>query len=1154
MKSIANALGRLSFGRRAFAVLALRATMALALSAQTFTTLHTFDYADGDYPAGALIQGADGNLYGTTVQGGANCPAAGGCGTVFKITPGGTLTTLYNFCSQANCADGDGPAAAFFQGGYALVQGADGDFYGTTAYGGVNHSCAYGVSGCGTIFKITPDGGLTTLYRFCSQNQCPDGAYPYAGLVQATDGNLYGTTSGGGTNCVQAPGCGTVFKITPSGSLTTLYSFCAQGGASCTDGNDPVAALVQAPDGNLYGTTFYGGAYQFGTVFKITLGGALTTIHSFCAPTAGSEGCADGRYPSAALVQGANGNLYGTSGVAFEITPSGTLTTLYQFCSQGGIHCTDGDDPSGLILGSDGNFYGTTYSGGANPGISDVGTPGLGAGTVFRMTPSGKLTTLHSFCFQSGCPDGQQPLAALVQSASGVFYGTTSDGGNGTARFCTEYGGCGTLFSLSLDSYTISGQVTLSGKPEVGVTVTLSGSQSGSVTTDSSGNYSFLAQSGGNYTVTPSLPGYAFDPPSQTFSDLSANQVQNFAAFPASPASSLTTSLTYQFGPAFSGTPPAGSGFTVTPHIPGYAVAPFGSQDFPFQTWNGMLAATFYATVYSGMNIAGSMPHLASGGGQWTTTFTLLNNGAASANAALNFFDSNGDPLPLPLTFPQGSPSQTTAAFTGVLAAGAALVIETAGLNQPLATGWAQLLSDGDVSGFAVFTDNVTASQQQQAIVPLQSLNLPAYLLWFDNTNGFATGVALANESTVPTILTAVIRDDTDAAITTQAIPLPPRGHTAFVLATNYPMTANRRGTVEFDVPPIGQVSVLGLSFNPASAFTSIPLTPLLSGEYASPADVTFTGATDDLTPHSMAPQGSKSSPPADANAIAVNLSYQFGPSLTGTPPAGAGFTVTPHIPGFTFTPFGSQDLPIQDWSGTLAFNFDASNGMRLAGSMPHFASGGGQWTTTFTLINTGTATADVGLIFLDDNGNQLPLPLTFPQGSPSQTTATFSGMLSAGSGLVIQTAGLNDPLATGWAELLSDGDVSGFAVFTDNVTAQQQQQAVVPLQSLNSSAYELWFDNTKGFSTGVALANASIEPATMTLVIRDDTGTQITTQTIQLPAQGHTAFTLAATYPMTANRRGTVEFSEPADGQVSVLGLSFNPASAFTSIPAVPQ
>ena len=1153
MKGIVNVLDRLSWGKKAFAVLALCATTAIALSAQTFTTLHSFDYTDGDYPAGALIQGTDGNLYGTTVQGGANCPTFGGCGTVFKITPGGTLTTLYTFCAQANCADGDGPAAAFFQGGYALIQGADGDFYGTTAYGGgLSFGCGYAYPGCGTIFKITPDGGLTTLYRFCSQSQCPDGAYPYAGLVQATDGNLYGTTSGGGTSCSALPGCGTVFKITPSGSFTTLYSFCAQGGASCTDGNEPAAALVQASDGNLYGTTFYGGAWHSGTVFKITLGGVLTTIHSFCAPTAESEGCADGRYPSAALVQGANGDLYGTSGVVFEITPSGTLTTLYQFCSQGGVHCTDGDDPSGLIQGRDGNFYGTTYSGGANPGISDVGTSGLGAGTVFRMTQSGKLTTLYNFCFQSACPDGQHSIAALVQSANGVFYGTTSVGGNGSARFCTDYGGCGTVFSLSLAGYTISGQVTFSGGEEQGVTVTLSGSQSGSVTTDSSGNYSFLAQSGGNYTVTPSLPGFAFDPPSQTFSDLSANQTQNFAAFQVSPGSSLTTNLTYQFGPAFSGTPPAGSGFVVTPHIPGYAIAPFGSQDFPFQTWNGMLGATFYATAYSGMNIAGSMPHLASGGGQWTTTFTLLNNGAAPANVALNFFNDNGNPLSLSLTFPQGSPNQTTAAFTGVLAAGAALVIETAGLNQPLVTGWAQLLSDGDVSGFAVFTDNVTASQQQQAVVPLQSLNLPEYLLWFDNTNGFATGVALANESTLPTILTAVIRDDTGAAITTQAIPLPPRGHTAFVLATNYPMTANRRGTVEFEVPPIGQVSVLGLSFNPASAFTSIPLTPLLSGEYASPADATFTGASADRTPHSMASQRSKNSPRADANAIAVNLSYQFGPSLTGTPPAGAGITVTPHIPGFTFTPFGSQDLHIQGWSGTLAFNFDAGNGMHLAGSMPHLASGGGQWTTTFNIVNTGTSTAEVALNFFDDNGSSLPLPLTFPQGSPNQTTALFSGSVSAGAGLVIQTAGLNDALATGWAELLSDGDVSGFAVFTDNVTAQQQQQAVVPLQSLNSSAYELWFDNTNGFSTGVALANASTEPATMTLVIRNDTGAQIATQMIQLPAQGHTAFTLATNYPMTANRRGTVEFSEPADGQVSVLGLSFNPASAFTSIPAV--
>jgi uncharacterized repeat protein (TIGR03803 family) len=160
-----------------------------------------------------------------TTSGGAN-----GAGTIFKLTPGGTLTTLYSFCSQAGCPDGESP---YNEAG--LVQATNGDFYGTTGSGGAN--------GNGTIFKITPSGTLTTLYSFCSQAGCTDGSYPGAPVIQATDGDFYGTTSSDGANHG-----GTVFKITPSGTLTTLYSFCSQAG--CTDGNAPQGALVQATNGD----------------------------------------------------------------------------------------------------------------------------------------------------------------------------------------------------------------------------------------------------------------------------------------------------------------------------------------------------------------------------------------------------------------------------------------------------------------------------------------------------------------------------------------------------------------------------------------------------------------------------------------------------------------------------------------------------------------------------------------------------------------------------------------------------------------------------------------------------------------------------------------------------------------------------------------
>jgi len=376
---------------------------AIASPAQTFTTLHNFDGTDGAVPTFvSLVQGVDENFYGTTAEGGANND-----GTVFKITPTGTLTTLHSFDST----DGQLPYAG-------LIQAANRNFYGTTIGGGAN--------GYGTVFKITPAGGLTTLYSFCAQTNCVDGRTPTGALALGTDGNFYGITGYGGTNCTTPPwvGCGTVFKITPAGKLTTLYSFCAQ--TNCTDGFYPGASLVQATDGNFYGTTGYGGTNSYGTVFKITPGGTLTTLHSF--------DLTDGESPSAPLIQATDGNLYGTAyyggandnciygtcGTVFKITPGGTLTTLHSFDS------TDGANPEApLVQATDGNFYGTTDFGGAN-----------GDGTIFQITPAGTVTTLHSF----DSTDGDIPDDGLVQATDGNFYGTANFGGTN---------GDGTVFSLS---------------------------------------------------------------------------------------------------------------------------------------------------------------------------------------------------------------------------------------------------------------------------------------------------------------------------------------------------------------------------------------------------------------------------------------------------------------------------------------------------------------------------------------------------------------------------------------------------------------------------------------------------------------------------------------------------------------------------------
>src|SRR5258708_8126360 len=271
-----------------FAVVMFVSSVVLAAASssgtQTFTTLLSFDGTDGRWPyLTSEIQGTDGNLYGVTYEGGDSTSCSLGCGTVFRFSLTGTLTRLYSFAGL----DGAGPAGA-------LALGTDGNFYGTTQYGGAgNH---------GTVFKMTSRGTLTTLYSFCAQANCSDGDYVNAGLIQATDGNWYGTTFGGGNIGCGNYGCGTVFRMTPAGQLTTLYAFPA---SSPSSGN-PSASLIQGRDGNLYGTTTgFAIGQGGGIVFKIALSGALTTLHQF-----GSGGGLD---LTAGLVQGTDGNFYGTA-------------------------------------------------------------------------------------------------------------------------------------------------------------------------------------------------------------------------------------------------------------------------------------------------------------------------------------------------------------------------------------------------------------------------------------------------------------------------------------------------------------------------------------------------------------------------------------------------------------------------------------------------------------------------------------------------------------------------------------------------------------------------------------------------------------------------------------------------------------------------
>ena len=380
-------------GKRAWATLLLLAATAAVSSAQKFKTLASFEGESGDQPYyETLTQGADGNLYGTTIFGG------GGSGNVFRLTPTGSLNSINDF-----------PGLAPYPGGpeTGLVLGSDGNLYGV-ADGG-----AYDM---GVVYKVNYGGVVTPIYSFCaatnSNGYCADGYLPIGQLILGTDGDFYGTTHFGGDN-----NDGTIFKLTPKGVLTTLYSFCAQ--ANCADGANPNSGLVQATDGNFYGTTYFGGPGGFsGTVYKITPKGVFTLLYGFCSESF----CTDGQKPNAPLIQAGNGDFYGTasqggansSGTVFKITPAGKLTTLYSFCVL--KLCADGEGPMGaLVQATDGNFYGTTSEGG----------PGF-VGTVFKLTLGGKLTVLHGF---SG-PDGNSPFGGLLQATNGTFYGTTNIGGD----------------------------------------------------------------------------------------------------------------------------------------------------------------------------------------------------------------------------------------------------------------------------------------------------------------------------------------------------------------------------------------------------------------------------------------------------------------------------------------------------------------------------------------------------------------------------------------------------------------------------------------------------------------------------------------------------------------------------------------------------
>jgi len=407
---------------------------ASGLQAQTFTVLHDFALGTGANPTnpGIIAQGRDGSLYSTTVGG---CGGFNLDGSVFRVSPAGVY-------KMVACLSTDAALGGVYSG---VTLGSDGNFYGTT-YGGDYY---------GAVFKASAAGKVTFGKVFGAR---PNFASPFAPPVLGLDGNWYGTVEEGGSNgCTYGfGGCGGMYKIASSfknyKQLDTLQQ---------TNGANPYSPLLLGSDGDFYGTTYQGGpGYPSGgVIFKMTPAGVHTVLYNLCAL---HNNCLDGANPLDGLVQGADGEFYGTAssggtrtyagasagGLIFKVSSTGVYQVLYNFCSQ--TSCTDGNTPyGGLVLGSDGNFYGTTQAGGTH-----------NYGTIFQLTPAGNLTVLYNF----DSTTGSYPEGTLVQHTNGILYGDTHNGGT------TNYG---TFFSLNLGLPPFAKLVTWWGK--VGGTVGILG-------------------------------------------------------------------------------------------------------------------------------------------------------------------------------------------------------------------------------------------------------------------------------------------------------------------------------------------------------------------------------------------------------------------------------------------------------------------------------------------------------------------------------------------------------------------------------------------------------------------------------------------------------------------------------------------------------
>jgi sugar lactone lactonase YvrE len=714
--------------------------------------------------------------------------------------------------------------------------------------------------------------------------------------------------------------------------------------------------------------------------------------------------------------------------------------------------------PSGIALDASGALY-----------IADT------SNNVIRKVTAGTINTIAGNGVAAFAGDGGPPTGASLNTPLGVSVGPSgqvyiADSGNNLIRatnlVCNntvtptsvQATAAGGTFPISVNtssfcSWSVSGLPTW---------ITIPGPSSG--TGAGAVNLLIAPDAGAPRNATISVAGvpvavnqaactYAINPGTQVFPAAGGNGT---IAITTASVCAWTVVNTNSYVTFTGGTSGAGNG-TVNFTVASSASARTGT----FTVAGLPFTVIEQAATIPGLSFVGSMSHIAAEE-NWVTTFTMVNTTASPNQVRLNLFGDNGSPLQIPFSLPQQPNAGVVlgASTDSTLSPFASLVVNTAGQGiLPVQVGSAQVSATGALGGFAIFH---RSSDAQEAVVPLETRNAGSYTLAYDNTNGLVLGVAVENVSPqTANGIHVVIRDDTGATIASGSISLPGSGHSSFVLSDNFPATANKRGTAEFDPPAGGQISVLGIRFTP---------------------QVTPQGTVTTLT-----------TVPALANV-------------------GTG-----------------------------------------GGSIAHLATGNG-WQTTFVLVNTGSTAAQANLnFFADVTGAPLPIPISFPQtGSTVTTASSVTQTLAAGATLIVQSlAPVTDPTPTvGAAQLTTNGNVSGFVIFRYTLNGQE---AVVPLESRNSKSYVLAFDNTSSTATGVAINNVSSQAVNVSVVVRDDAGNQIATDTLNLAGNAHQAFTLVSDkYPGTANIRGTIEFDTPNPGQIGALGIRIPIAHTFTTLPAL--